>query len=216
MISVLLADDNAVIRRGLAALLNVCDGIEVVGEAGNGAEAIAMAETTRPDVVLLDVRMPAMDGVTAATTLSQASRVLMLTYTDDPETVAAALRNGASGYLVYGRFEPEELERAVRAIAEGHTVLSPVAADVVYEAFVRGQDRAVSKGRPGVRTLLSDRECEVMTLIARGRSNSEIGTELFVSEKTVKNHVNRIYAKVGARSRSEAIATWLGLSDATS
>jgi DNA-binding NarL/FixJ family response regulator len=207
MTRVLIVDDNAVLRRGVASLLEVADGIEVVGEAGTGKEAIALAKELSPDVVLLDVRMPVMDGIEAAGPLSKIAKVMMLTYSEDEERVSAAIRAGASGYLVHGRFTPEELERAVTDLAAGRNVISPAVVSVVFDALREG---------PGVKTktgpaALTEREAEIMNLLAQGRSNGAIAGELFISEKTVKNHINRIYAKLGVANRAEAIAAHLGV-----
>jgi DNA-binding NarL/FixJ family response regulator len=206
MTRVLIVDDNAVLRRGVASLLEVADGIQVVGEAGTGKEAIALAKECSPDVVLLDVRMPVMDGIEAAGPLSKLAKVMMLTYSEDEERVSAAIRAGASGYLVHGRFTPEELERAVTDLAAGHNVISPAVVSVVFDALREG---------PGVEKktgpALTEREAEIMNLLVQGRSNGAIAGELFISEKTVKNHINRIYAKLGVASRAEAIAAHLGV-----
>jgi DNA-binding NarL/FixJ family response regulator len=207
VIRVLVVDDNAVLRKGVVSLLESSEGIEVVGEASTGKEAISRAKDTSPDVVLLDVRMPVMDGISAAGSLSKHSKVMMLTYAEDEERVAGAIKAGASGYLVHGRFTPEELERSVKDLAAGRNVLSPSVVSVVFGAL---------KGRHGTRhdedTLaLTERENEIMTLLARGASNKSIAEKLFISEKTVKNHINRIYAKLGVTTRAEAIAAFLGL-----
>src|SRR5215218_1283111 len=134
MIRILLVDDNAIVRRGIASLLAEADGLEVVGEAADGREAIALAERLRPDVVCLDVRMPVMDGVAAAGPLAQRSKVLMLSYSEEEHLVTGAIRNGAAGYLVHGRFEPEELEGRIKAVARGEMVLSPAVFDVLRRA----------------------------------------------------------------------------------
>jgi DNA-binding NarL/FixJ family response regulator len=212
---VLVVDDNPVVRSGLVSLLEA-GGIEVAGEAEDGQRAVELAGRIKPDLVLLDVRMPLVDGVTAAELLSKQTRVLMLTYTDDPEVIRRAIGNGASGYLIHGKFTPDELYTAVRDVARGANPLSPAAASALVGAMQRER---VDPPEPAPGLLassaraefaLSGREAEVMDLIARGRSNGEIATELFVSEKTVKNHVNRIYAKLGVPSRGAAIARWLG------
>jgi DNA-binding NarL/FixJ family response regulator len=206
VIKVLLVDDNAIVRRGIASLLADASGIEVVGEAGNGKEAIEVARQTSPDVVCLDVRMPVMDGVAAAGPLSERSKVLMLSYSEDEQLVTGAIRNGAAGYLVHGRFEPEELHERIRELAGGAAVLSPAVAPAVFAALRRApmadHDRNVDE--------LTPRESEIMNLIAQGRTNGEIAGEFVLSEKTVKNHVNRIYGKLGAHSRAHATALWLG------
>jgi DNA-binding NarL/FixJ family response regulator len=213
MIRVLIADDNAVIRQGVRALLtSSADDIEVVGEAATGREAIDQAEALRPDVVLLDIRMPVMDGVKAAERLATQCKVMMLTYSDDEPMVAGAIRAGAHGYLVHGRFEPDELTRAVRDLAGGKRIVSPSVAPVIFELIARGESR---DGGPPARDsgpdALTEREREVMTAISRGRSNRDIATELVISEKTVKNHIRAIYDKLGVGSRAEAMAVWLGI-----
>lgn len=209
MIRVLVADDNAVIRQGLLGLLGLSDDIEVVGAAADGRQAVQLADATAPDVVLLDVRMPILDGVSAARTLSVRAKVLMLTYSDSEEFVVGAIRAGASGYLVHGRFDPDELSAAIRDVAAGKTVLSPAIAPIVFEALRNQPVEPIMSPISG----LTSREREVMNLIATGVANRVIATRLFVSEKTVKNHVNNIYSKIGVRNRSEAIALWLGVSD---
>jgi DNA-binding NarL/FixJ family response regulator len=213
MIRVLIADDNAVIRQGVRALLtSSADDIEVVGEAATGREAIDQAEALRPDVVLLDIRMPVMDGVKAAERLATQCKVMMLTYSDDEPMVAGAIRAGAHGYLVHGRFEPDELTRAVRDLAGGKRIVSPSVAPVIFELIARGESRdGGAPSRDSGPDALTEREREVMTAISRGRSNRDIATELVISEKTVKNHIRAIYDKLGVGSRAEAMAVWLGI-----
>lgn len=202
-----VADDNAVVRSGLVSLLEA-GGVEVVGEARDGERAVVLAERLRPHLVLLDVRMPLMDGVTAAREIARTTRVLMLTYTDTPETIRAAIGNGAAGYLVHGTFTPEELLEAVHEVARGANPLSPAAAAVLVGAV---RDQATAPPQPsGARFGLSARETEVMELVARGCSNGTIAARLFLAEKTIKNHVNHIYAKLGVTTRAAAIALWLG------
>ncbi|TDD69420.1 response regulator [Actinomadura rubrisoli] len=225
---VLVVDDNVVVRSGLVSLLEA-HGIEVVAEAGDGHHAVELAERLRPDVVLLDVRMPLMDGVAAAELISTTTRVLMLTYTDDPDVIRAALSKGATGYLVHGAFTADELIAAVYNTVRGAHPLSPAAVSALVGA-VRGETSAVPSleeepdGAPPVpfpppgsarrdRFGLSAREAEVMRLIVQGASNREIAQRLFLAEKTVKNHVNRIYAKLGATSRAAAIARWIGTAE---
>lgn len=210
MIRVLVVDDNEVLRRGVVSLLELAEGIEVVGEAGNGKDAVALASDLDPDVVLLDVRMPIMDGIAASAALSKAAKVMMLTYAEDEERVAAAIKAGASGYLVHGRFTPDELERAVKDLHAGRNVLSPSVVSIVFDV-VKDSDATPTSNGPGA---LTEREAEIMNLLAQGLSNGVIATQLFISEKTVKNHINRIYAKLGVRSRAEAIAAHLGVSRA--
>jgi DNA-binding NarL/FixJ family response regulator len=210
VIRVLIADDNAVVRVGVASLLEASGEVEVVGQAANGQEAVALAERRRPDVVLLDVRMPLLDGVAAAALLARGAKVLMLTYAQDAGIVADALRAGATGYLVHGHFEPEDLLGAVRATYAGEATLSPPAASAAVAAL-----RAGPRPTPPdhLAAGLSVREREVMELIARGLSNHDVAAELVLSDKTVKNHVNHIYAKLGVRTRAEAIAAWLGVAE---
>jgi DNA-binding NarL/FixJ family response regulator len=215
---VMVVDDNLVVRSGLVSLLEA-SGIQVIGEAGDGRTALEMAERLRPDLVLLDVQMPLLDGVAAADLLSRTTRVIMLTYTDDPKVVRTAIGNGAAGYLVHGSFTADELTSAVHDAVAGAHPLSEVAVSALVGA-VRdgaGQDApaepapAEGPSTPDTgRFGLSAREAEVMELIVQGRSNSEIAGRLFLAEKTVKNHVNRIYAKLGVTSRGAAIAQWLG------
>ncbi|MGK5554981.1 response regulator [Actinomadura kijaniata] len=218
---VLVVDDNVVVRSGLISLLESA-GIEVVGEAGDGWTAVEQARRLLPDLVFLDVQMPLMNGVAAAEILSGTTRVIMLTYTDDPETVRAAIGNGAAGYLVHGAFTAEELTAAVYSAVEGSNPLSPVAVSALVGAMrqdarsgskTAGEERPAGQSAMAERFGLSTRETEVMNLIVQGRSNGEIAERLFLAEKTVKNHVNRIYAKLGVTSRAAAIALWLGTVD---
>jgi DNA-binding NarL/FixJ family response regulator len=207
VIRVLIVDDNAVIRRGVAALLADTSDVEVVGEAGDGREAIRLASELRPDVVLLDVRMPVMDGIAASAPLAEHSRVMMLTYTDEEEQVVAAIRAGASGYLVHGQFDADELVARIRQLAAGETVLSPAVVGTVFEALRRTPGAPDDPFGPAS---LTAREREIMNLIAQGLTNGQIAERFVLSEKTVKNHVNRIYGKLGAANRAQATALWLG------
>jgi DNA-binding NarL/FixJ family response regulator len=205
VVRVLIVDDNAIVRRGVRSLLEEAGDLEVVGEAGDGRAALAAARELRPDVVLLDVRMPVLDGIAAATPLAELARVMMLTYSEEDEAVTAAIRAGASGYLVHGRFEPEELHERIRDLAGGASVLSPAVAPAVFDAL-----RRAPVAPPDDDEHLTAREAEIMNLISQGRTNGQIAAELVLSEKTVKNHVNRIYGKLGAHSRAHATALWLG------
>jgi DNA-binding NarL/FixJ family response regulator len=207
ILRVVVADDNAVVRSGLVSLLEA-GGVKVVGEASDGEKAIVLTESLRPDLVLLDVRMPLMDGVTAVRHIAKTTRVLMLTYTETPETIRAAIGNGAAGYLVHGTFTPEELLDAVHKAAAGANPLSPSAVTVLVGA-VQNQTTAPPES-PGSRFGLSARETEVMELVAQGYPNGAIAARLFLADKTIKNHVNHIYAKLGVTTRAAAIALWLG------
>jgi DNA-binding NarL/FixJ family response regulator len=207
MIRVMIVDDNPVIRRGVAALLGEADDIRLVGEAADGREAIRVAGEAKPDVVLLDVRMPVMDGVEAAGPLAERARVMMLTYTDEQERVIAAIRAGAAGYLVHGQFGADELATRVRQLAAGETVLSPAIVGTVFEALRKTPGSPDEADGPAS---LTEREREIMNLISQGLTNRDIAERFVLSEKTVKNHVNRIYSKLGATNRAQATALWLG------
>ncbi|PRX95500.1 response regulator [Allonocardiopsis opalescens] len=212
-IRVLAVDDNPVVRAGLVALLEINDDISVIAEAGNGQEALELAERLRPDVTLLDVRMPLVDGVTALERLTQFTTVIMLTHTEDPQVIQTALRRGAKGYLVHGAFTAAELSNAVHGVVDGNAnPLSPIAVQALLSAVQAGPAEPppspATAGNHGVMLGLSRRETEVMGLIAQGLSNAAIAHELYLSEKTVKNHVNRIYAKLQVESRAAAVAHW--------
>jgi DNA-binding NarL/FixJ family response regulator len=212
-IRVVVADDNPVVRSGLVSLLEATGEVEVVGEAADGRQAIELTERLRPDCVLLDVRMPLVDGVTAAEKLSGLTRVLMLTYTDEAEVIRSAVRNGASGYLVHGSFTTDQLTAAVRDVAAGAgNPLSPIAVTALMAAVKAPAQSSAAESAERARYRLSAREAEVMELIAQGRANREIAAHLFLTEKTVKNHVNRIFAKLAVENRAAAIARWLGTS----
>ncbi|GAB2818853.1 hypothetical protein GCM10027073_57670 [Streptomyces chlorus] len=276
---VLVADDNPVVRAGLTALLSCRGEIRVVAEAADGREACETARDQRPDVILLDVRMPGMDGISALPYLVRIAPVVMLTYSGESEIVEEALRRGAGGYLVHGEFTADQLVSAVRDISHGRPHFTPTAAGALlaqlrktpsgpplpedlggrtdataYEvsmtklphenlqqAVLPGQlvaplpapspissqnlsqlqphvgqlSSGWTSGRPAAvpdrsRFPLSSREAEIMNHIASGMNNRQIAATCFISEKTVKNHINRIFAKLHSTSRSEAAAKWLG------
>ncbi|MFD8547019.1 response regulator [Streptomyces sp. NPDC059649] len=201
-IHVLLVDDHQVVRRGLRTFLEVQDDIEVVGEASDGAEGIAAAERLRPDVVLMDVKMPGMDGIEALRKLRELdnpARVLVVTSFTEQRTVVPALRAGAAGY-VYKDIDPEALAAAIRSVHAGHVLLQPE----VAVALLSQEDGNGGQGRG---TSLTDRESEVLALIADGRSNREIARALVLSEKTVKTHVSNILMKLDLADRTQA-ALW--------
>ncbi|MFE9598904.1 response regulator [Streptomyces hokutonensis] len=249
---VVVADDNPVVRAGLTALLSGRADITVVAEATDGREAYEAARLHRPDVVLLDVRMPGVDGISALPYLVGIAPVVMLTYSRESEIVQEALRRGAGGYLVHGEFTADELVAAVRDIKQGRAHFTPSAAGALlaqlrqertgpalpeglgsYEPQLSATAHAMepdtslppptspkrlSQLQPNVRQLTSDRsrfqlsarEAEIMDHIASGMTNQQIAATCFISEKTVKNHINRIFAKLHSTSRSEAAAKWLG------
>jgi DNA-binding NarL/FixJ family response regulator len=206
MIRVVIADDQALVRAGFRALLDAQDDIEVVGEAASGDEAVAVTARLRPDVVLMDVRMPGSDGLAATGLISadhalDAVRVVILTTFELDEYVFEALRLGASGFLVKDT-EPTELLRAVRAVAGGDALLSPGVTRRLIEEFA---DRVPTDAADVDLELLTNREREVMVLVAAGLANDEIAKELFVSPATAKTHVNRAMTKLGARDRAQLV-----------
>ncbi|MFE0425635.1 response regulator [Streptomyces sp. NPDC058953] len=201
-IRVLIVDDHQVVRRGLRTFLEIQDDIEVVGEAGDGDEGVARAEELRPDVVLMDVKMPGTDGIQALRRLREAAnpaRVLIVTSFTEQRTVVPALRAGASGY-VYKDIDPDALAGAIRSVHAGHVLLQPEVAG----ALLSQDDPATGTGRGGT---LTEREREVLGLIADGRSNREIARALVLSEKTVKTHVSNILMKLDLADRTQA-ALW--------
>ncbi len=205
MIRVLLADDQALLRGGFRMILESQPDLEVVGEAADGNEAIALARELRPDVVLMDIRMPELDGLEAARRLladEGAPRVLMLTTFDENEYVYEAMKAGASGFLLK-EIKPEQLAEAVRVAAAGDALLAPSITRRLIEEFVSRPPPG--SGPPAGLSELTERELEVLKLIARGLSNAEIAAELFVSEATVKTHVTHVLAKLGLRDRVQAV-----------
>jgi DNA-binding NarL/FixJ family response regulator len=205
-IRLLLVDDQALFREGLATLLSVWDGLEVVGEAGDGEEAIAVALETKPDVVLMDLRMPVLDGVAATRRLREllpATRVIVLTTFDDDEHVFDGLRAGAAGYLLKD-VSSQRLVEAIQAAARGESFLQPSVAAKVLAEFSRMEPSPPPGGNEALVEPLSDRELEILRLMADGLSNREIGAVLFITEGTVKNHVTNILGKLNVRDRTQA------------
>ena len=205
MIRVVIADDQAMVRAGFSALLNTQPDIEVVGLAADGEECLRVVAELAPDVVLMDVRMPVLDGISATRELSAsapATRILMLTTFDVDDYVFDALSAGAAGFLLKDA-SPDELARAVRIVAEGEALLAPSATRALIERFsaTRGPRRTdrVVLGE------LTDREREILVGVAQGESNSEIAARLFIAEQTVKTHVSRVLSKLGARDRAQLV-----------
>jgi DNA-binding NarL/FixJ family response regulator len=205
-ISVLVVDDQAMVRAGFRMILETEPRITVVGEAADGVAALEMVERARPDVVLMDVRMPRMDGIEATATITKAPnapRVLMLTTFDLEDHVYAALRAGASGFLLKDA-PAEQLIEAIAVIARGDALLAPSVTRLLIEEVARRAPLDSANVAPGL-TTLTERELDVMRLIARGLSNAEIAAELYLGEATVKTHVGRILTKLDLRDRVQAV-----------
>jgi DNA-binding NarL/FixJ family response regulator len=202
MISVLIADDQDLIRKGLRMLLEAEPDLRVAGEAGDGSQTLAQARRLDPDVILMDVRMPGLDGIQATTQLAQGgsrAKILMLTTFNLDEYVYHAMKAGASGFLLKDATR-EQLTGAIRAVCAGETLLAPAITRRLIEDFCRGP---APGGGPaaGAAGGLSEREREVVTLVAAGRSNAEIAAALYLSEATIKSHITRILARLGLRDR---------------
>jgi DNA-binding NarL/FixJ family response regulator len=207
MIRVALADDQELVRAGFRTLIESADDLQVVGEAADGEEAVRLVRNRIPDVVLMDVRMPRLDGIEATKQIYDLSgtenvRVLVLTTFDLDEYVHAALRAGASGFLLKDA-SPAELLNAIRVIHEGDALLAPSITRRLIEDFARRS--RPEKTPESVLQALTERELEVLTLVARGLSNAEIGDELVVSHATAKTHVSRVLTKLGARDRAQLV-----------
>jgi DNA-binding NarL/FixJ family response regulator len=204
MIDVLLADDEAMVREGFRLILESEPDIRVAGEAADGVEALRQAGVLKPDVVLMDIRMPNLDGLEATRRLvaADSARVLVLTTFDNDEYVYEALKSGASGFMLKSA-PRDQLIAAVRVVAAGEQLLAPAITRRLIEEYVRRPPPGAT--RPAALDELSDRELDVLELIARGRSNSEIAQELFISEATVKTHIGRVFAKLGLRDRAQAV-----------
>jgi DNA-binding NarL/FixJ family response regulator len=207
-VRVLLADDQRVVREGLGTLLSLLDGIEVLGTAADGEEAVQMAAELRPDVVLMDLRMPRCDGVEATRRIRELDpniKVLMLTTYADDRSVIDALRAGARGYLTKDA-GAEEIQRALDHVTQGHAAIDPAVQHHLLDAITAGPSPTKAEPTPRLPDGLTPREAEVLTLIAQGLSNSEIADRLFVNESTVKSHINHLFAKTGVRDRAQAVS----------
>ncbi|GGO64794.1 response regulator [Nonomuraea cavernae] len=203
MLSVLVVDDQVLIRAGLAALIRAAPGLTVAGEAASGEEAVKLALTTRPDVILMDIRMAGMDGIAATEQIltdvtAPQPKVLILTTFDLDEYVYNALRAGAAGFLLKDT-PPERVLAAIHTVARGDTLLSPAATKLLVEAFANPSPRPAPQN-------LTSREAEVLHLVGRTMSNHQIADHLHISEATVKTHLNRLMAKLGVSSRAQAVA----------
>src|SRR5215207_1366571 len=209
MIRVVVADDQVLVRSGFTMLLSGESGIEVVGEAGNGAEAVALAASEHPDVILMDVRMPVMDGLDATRRITgdeslSSTRVVILTTFDLDDYVHEALRAGASGFLLKDTL-PVDLLNAVRVVAAGDALIAPRMTRRLIEEFARRPEPAAASAASAALGQLTDREREVLELIAKGQSNAEIAATLYVSHATVKTHVSRLLMKLDARDRAQLV-----------
>ncbi len=209
MTSVLVVDDQALIRQAVSDILGGEDDLVVVGHAVDGLQAVEQARALRPDVVVMDIRMPHLDGIGAtARILAEpalaATRVLILTTFEEDEYLVAALRAGASGFVGKGA-EPDEIARAVRAVHQGDALLSPVATRALIDRFIAVDTAPTGAGMRAQLEGLTEREREVMLLVASGRSNQDIAAELVISPHTAKTHVNRIMTKVGAHDRAQLV-----------
>lgn len=205
MITVMLVDDDELMRAGISLILNRTDGIEVVGEASNGTSALRAVETIDPDVVLMDIRMPGTDGIEATREMTRRGvrpRVIMLTTFDIDDYVFESLRAGASGFLLK-RAAPEELIEGIRTVARGEGLLSPAMTKRLIHEFTLSSPRPTDAQKRVER--LTDREREVLQQVGHGLTNRELGEHLFIAESTVKTHVKRVLSKVDARDRVHAV-----------
>ncbi|MCZ2857461.1 response regulator [Blastococcus sp. VKM Ac-2987] len=207
MIRVLLADDQQVVRLGFRMVLDGEDDIEVVGEVGDGTAAIAVAEELRPDVVLMDVRMPIMDGIAATSVVAQRCpevRVVVITTFELDEYVVGALRAGAAGFLLKN-IEPSALIEAVRTVVRGDALVDPAMTRSLIDYAMRQRDEPAGAVDPQLLEQLSSREREVLTMLSRGMSNAQVAAALFLGEATVKSHVSNMLVKLHLRSRVQAV-----------
>lgn len=199
-IRIVVVDDHTLFRRGLVGLLCEMEGFKVVGEAGNGQDALGIIASEKPDIVLLDVNMPEMSGIETLAIMRKASlacSVLMLTISQHEEDLIGAIQAGASGYLLKNA-EPETLRQTIKQVVAGKSVLAPEITEQVF--------RLVRSGQLGSSNLLTDREVEVLRFLSRGLTTAQTGAEMFISENTVKTHVRHILEKLGVSNRAEAVA----------
>jgi DNA-binding NarL/FixJ family response regulator len=206
-VRIVLADDHPVVRRGLRALIDTLDGLEVVGEAADGEEAVREAQLLQPDVVLMDVRMPGLDGVEATRRVRAAcpaTSVLVLTMYDEDATVLAAMRAGASGYLLKGA-EQDEIVAAIRAVVAGQTIFGPGVAAQLLDRFTGNGPSGGASPSPAAFPELTERERAILDLLAGGSRTAAIAEQLFLSPKTVSNHLTSIFAKLEVADRAAAI-----------
>jgi DNA-binding NarL/FixJ family response regulator len=206
VVRVLIVDDHALFRRGLMLVLESEPGIEVVGEAEDGEDAVAKAEATAPDVVLMDVRMPKLSGIEATKAVAAVlptSKIIMLTVSDEEEDLYEAIRAGAAGYLLK-EISIEEVADAVRAVVQGQTLISPSMASKLITEF-QNLSRMTNDRSQVPAPKLTDRELEVLRLVAQGMTNREVADQLYIAENTVKNHVRNILEKLHLHSRMEAV-----------
>ena len=210
MTTVLVVDDQSLIRQAVTDILSHAEGISVVGDAVDGHEAIAAAERLRPDVVVMDIRMPGLDGIAATAAVCAnpdltSTRVLILTTFEEDEYIVAALRAGASGFIGKGS-EPEEIVHAVKAVDAGEALLSPAATrSLITKYVIPGDGSGGARSTPAELEILTERELEVLVLVARGLSNQEIADDLHISPHTAKTHVNRVMTKVYAHDRAQLV-----------
>jgi DNA-binding NarL/FixJ family response regulator len=201
-INVVITDDHTLVRQGIRRYLEDADGIEVLGEASTGTEAVSVVGRARPDVAILDIRMPEMDGIQAAREITEAhpdTRVIMLTAHDDRRLLVEAVRAGARGYVLKAR-DAEHLVRSVRLVAEGNLVIDPDLVSVLAEELSQARERDRQA------ETLTDRELEILQLLAFGYTNRDIGERLYISPDTVKTHLEHVYQKLGASDRTAAVA----------
>lgn len=216
-IRVVIADDNGIVRMGLESLLAATESVEVVASVEHGSLAVKAVEELKPDLCLLDVRMPVMNGIEATKTIAKQCKVLMLTHSEDVENVTAAIANGASGYVIYSELNTDYIYQTMQSVLAGAMVMSPTASSALLSPAPtieqHPEKTANDSGRAPTALAddfgLSRREAEVMALVSDGLNNRQIAESFFLSEKTVKNHINRIFGKMHVTSRAEAVSIWL-------